>query len=191
MFENINSDLNRYSRSGNRTYWETFRILCGYPGALATVIYRYNRYVRRNIKNIILRKFFSVIGVFLFKMMEILYGIHIEPEIDIGPGFYIGHFGNIILGGDTKIGKNCNISQEVTVGYAGRGNKWGLPVIGDYVYIGPGAKIFGKIVIGNHVAIGANAVVTKDLPDMAVAVGVPAKIISFQGSRDFIVIHNE
>jgi len=49
----------------------------------------------------------------------------------------------------------------------------------------PGAKIFGPITIGNDVAIGANAVVTKDLPDNAVAVGIPARIISYEGSKDF------
>ncbi|WP_202807026.1 serine O-acetyltransferase [Planktothrix agardhii] len=76
----------------------------------------------------------------------------------------------------------------MTIGVGGRGEKSGCPVIGDQVFIGPGAKIFGKIRIGNDVAIGANAVVTKDLPDNAVAMGIPAKIISYEGSQDFVIL---
>ncbi len=59
-----------------------------------------------------------------------------------------------------------------------RGSKKGTPIIGDSVYIGPGAKIIGNVNIGNDVMIGANAVITKDLPPFAVAVGVPARVIS-------------
>jgi serine O-acetyltransferase len=91
------------------------------------------------------------------------------------------------LGTKTVIGENCNISQGVTIGQAGREGKQLTPIIGDRVYIGPGAKIFGGIKIGNDVAIGANAVLTKDLPDNAVAVGVPAKIVSYEGSHDFVI----
>lgn len=79
------------------------------------------------------------------------------------------------------IGENCNIGQGVTIGIAGRGEKKGVPQIGNKVYIAPGAKIIGKIIIGNNVMIGANSVVTKDVPDNAVVAGVPAKIISYKG----------
>ncbi|TSK06246.1 MAG: hypothetical protein FPO08_13930 [Geobacter sp.] len=89
------------------------------------------------------------------------------------------------------MGECCNLSQGVTIGQAGRGAQQFVPVIGDRVYIGPGAKIFGKVSIGSDVAIGANAVVTKDLPDNAVAVGIPAKVINLGSSRDFINYHRE
>ncbi len=61
-----------------------------------------------------------------------------------------------------------------------------MPVIGDNVYIGSGAKIIGSVNVGNNVAIGANAVLTKDVPDNAVVVGVPAKVISYKGSMGYI-----
>ena len=99
---------------------------------------------------------------------------------------YIGHFGGIIVSGGAKIGEYCNLSQGVTIGFAGRGEKRGCPTIGDRVYVATGAKVLGAITIGNDVAIGANAVVAKDLPDNAVAVGVPAKIISYDGAGDFV-----
>jgi len=120
------------------------------------------------------------------KLTEVATGIEIPFTAKIGPGLYIGHFGQIVLSGRVTMGELCNISQGVTIGQAGRGEQQYVPVIGDRVYFGPGAKVFGKVVIGNDVAIGANAVVTKDLPDNAVAVGVPARIVSYDSSRDFV-----
>lgn len=104
----------------------------------------------------------------------------------IGEGFYIGHWGQIFISSQAVIGDNCNISQGVTIGVSNRGDNIGAPVIGDRVYIGPGVKIFGKVTIGNDVAIGANAVVTKDIPDNSVAVGIPARVISTEGSHGYI-----
>ena len=104
----------------------------------------------------------------------------------IGEGFYIGHFSGIVISSAAVIGKNCNISQGVTIGISGKGEDRGCPIIGDNVYIGAGAKVIGRITIGNNVAIGANAVVTKDVPDNAVVVGIPAKIISMDGASEIL-----
>ena len=82
------------------------------------------------------------------------YGILIPYGTQIGPGFYIGHFGNIIVNGHSRIGKNCNLSPGVTIGQANRGRRKGYPVIGDNVYIGPGAKVIGAVTVGNNVAKG-------------------------------------
>lgn len=81
----------------------------------------------------------------------------------------------IIVHYDAKFGKNCIILHQVTI--AGKDD--GAPIIGDNVLIGAGAKLIGNIKIGNNVKIGANAVVTKDIPDNAVVVGIPAKIIRY------------
>lgn len=113
-------------------------------------------------------------------------GLSIPYQTKIGSGFYIGHFGGIVINASAIIGKNCNISQGVTLGQANRGKNKGYPVIGDNVYIGPGAKIFGSVNIGNNVAIGANCVVNKDIPDNAVVVGVPGRIVSYNGSNDYV-----
>ena len=123
---------------------------------------------------------------FILRRYHYKYGIELPRDTKVGEGFYIGHCGGIIISGGVVIGRNCNISQGVTIGVAGRGDNRGIPVIGDCVYIGPGAKVIGKIRVGNNVAIGANAVVTKDVPDNAVVGGIPAKIISMDGSFDFI-----
>lgn len=118
--------------------------------------------------------------------LTIRYGISIPIATRIGPGFYIGHFGGIFINPEVTFGRNCNISQGVTIGVSGRGEKRGCPVIGDNVYIGPGAKIIGPVRVGNHAAIGANCVVTRDVPDHGVVVGAASRIISAGGSADFV-----
>lgn len=114
------------------------------------------------------------------------FGISISQNIKIGSGLFISHFGGIIINPNCVIGKNLNLNQGVTLGQMNRGIKKGSPVIGDNVYIATGAKIIGSIKIGNNVAIGANCVVTKDIPNNAVVVGVPGKIISYNGSKDYV-----
>ncbi|MEG2070422.1 MAG: serine O-acetyltransferase, partial [Bacteroidales bacterium] len=130
--------------------------------------------------------FLGGISWVILKHYSYLFGIEIPRGTNIGKGFYIGHFSGIIVSGAAIIGDNCNISQGVTIGVAGKGERRGVPQIGNHVYMAPGVKIIGKIKIGNHVAIGANAVVTKDVPDYAVVVGIPAKVISMEGSDSII-----
>ena len=155
-------------------------------GIWAITVYRFRRWATYECENKLIKIPCKLIGALMHLIIEVLTGIHIRPDIDIGPGFYIGHFGCIFLGGNTKIGKFFNISQECTIGYAGRGEKRGLPELGDYVHMAAGAKILGKIKVEDHAAIGANAVVTKDVPKNAVVAGVPARIISYNSSKDFI-----
>lgn len=126
----------------------------------------------------------KVIG-FILQRKRIKFGIDIHTH-NIGEGFYIGHFGHIVVSRSVIIGNNCNISQGVTLGVTNTGSKIGAPIIGDRVYIAPGAKLIGKVTIGNDVAIGANSVVTNDVPDKAVVVGVPARVVSYEGSSGYI-----
>ena len=79
----------------------------------------------------------------------------------------------------TKAGKNLSIGPGVILGEKGLGGK-GAPQLGNNVYLGVGSKILGDVKIGNDVKVGANAVVVKNIPDGAVAVGVPAKVIKIE-----------
>ena len=126
------------------------------------------------------------LAYFFLSRCRFRFGISIPYRTEIGGGFYIGHSGCIVVHWKSTIGKNCNISQGVTLGKANRGRNEGVPTLGDCVYIGPGAKIVGSVRIGNNVAIGANCVVTKDVPDNAVVVGIPGKVISFEGSKGYV-----
>lgn len=134
---------------------------------------------------------FSKITVFPFVWLDYYhlqtrFGIAISYKAKIGPGLYIGHHGGIVTNHQMIIGSNCNLSHGVTIGVTRRGDKMGAPIIGDNVYIGPGAKIIGRVNIGNNAAVGANCVVTKDVPDYGVVVGIPGKVISYEGSQGYI-----
>ena len=136
--------------------------------------------------NPILKFFFFPFAAIMLHRYTYKYGISVPYTTEIGSGFYIGHFGGIVVNGKSKIGKNCNLSHGVTLGKANRGRNAGYPTIGDNVYIGPGAKIVGAVKVGNNVAIGANCVVTRDIPDNAVVVGIPGRVISYEGSQGYV-----
>lgn len=138
------------------------------PGVHAVIVLRFGQWLKR--QNVLIQAVLSLFYLAGFHRMRSKWGIEIPRETEIGSGFYIGHFGSIIISPETRIGKNFSISQNVTIGISGQGEKRGCPTIGSDVYVAPGAKIFGKITIGNHVKIGANAVVYKDIPDDVIVV---------------------
>jgi serine O-acetyltransferase len=170
--EIIRRDMYRYN--GARTFKEMVKNYLTEPGANYMVWFRIAQYHPNLLVKMILRR----------KMFK--FGIEIFPTTQIGEGFYIGHFGGIIINPKAKIGKNCNISQGVTIGQSNRGKTAGFPTIGNNVFIGPGVKILGGITIGDNVAIGANAVVTKSFGDGSVIAGVPAKLLSKEGVEGYI-----
>ena len=178
----IKKDLLRYYElaSGNRL----MRAITVYrsPGAHAIAVFRFGGWLKR--RNIMIRIFLEPFYFFAFYLIRSKWGIDLNRSADIGAGLYIGHFGGIEVSGKIKIGENASISQKTTIGgRAGSGEKKGVPTIGDDVYIGPGAVIYGRIRIGNNVKIGPNTVVYKDIPDNAIVVLDPGfKILSHRGN---------
>lgn len=177
----VKSDLHRYA--GNSKFSSFIYHIILSPGFKYSFWMRSCAYSKSNFALQFL--FFPFAWLFLIHL-EHKFGISISYRAKIGSGFYIGHFGGIVVNQNVVIGKNFNISHQVTLGVANRGNRKGYPVIGDNVYIGPGAKVIGNVRVGNHVAIGANCVVTKDIPDNSVVVGIPGKVISSEGSAGYI-----
>ena len=178
----ISSDL--YRIEGNISFRTLIRHLIK-----GEETYQYNFWMhtcRYSRQHTILKFLLYPFAKIMLNHYKFKFGISIPYETQIDNGFYIGHFGGIVISRKSKIGKNFNISHGVTLGMANRGRNKGYPEIGDNVYIGPGAKIVGAIKIGNNVAIGANCVVTKDIPDNAVVVGVPGKIISYDGNAGYV-----
>ena len=162
MFENLRDDLRAHGgKWGAQGFW-------------AMVVYRYGRW-RYRIRPAIIRKPFSLIYHVLFKFVQIITGIQMPCEVDVGRNFVIDHFGGIIISGYAKFGDNCRVRNGVVIGIR-RIEEKSAPVIGNNVDIGAGAKLLGPIRIGNNVLIGANAVVLCDVPDNSIAVGVPAAI---------------
>lgn len=117
---------------------------------------------------------------FLLKIRGQRLGFSISGNC-FGPGLRINHYGMLIVNKHARIGKWCDINQGVNIGANGMIDDDGrvhlrMPIIGDHCYIGIGAKIFGDCKIGNNVRIGANSVVTKDIPDNMTAIGIPMSI---------------
>lgn len=121
---------------------------------------------------------------FKYHQLSVKLGFSIPYNI-IGPGLAIVHYGTIIISSGAHIGRNCRIHADVNIG--ANGGETTSANIGDNVYIGPGAKIIGAVKIGENSVIGANAVVTEDVPACVTVGGVPAKIISKNSSSKHLI----
>ena len=162
MFNHIKQDLKNYQGD-----WAA-------QGFWVMLVYRFGRW-RYTIQNVLARKICSFMYKFMYKFVQILTGIEMPCEVEVGDNFLIDHFGGIVISGYAKFGDNCRLRNGVVVGLKNVADPC-APQIGNNVDIGAGAKILGNIKIGNNVNIGANSVVLTDVPDNAIAVGVPAVI---------------
>ena len=184
MVDELKADIDRYDLLRSH-HW--LIVFLGKRGLWVSTQYRVSRWIHYYLHLPIIRPVLKLFCFFWQKFIETVGGTEVPNRAKIGKGVLMPHTNGIVIHVDAELGDYCNVSQQVTIGIGGRGENRGTPKIGDRVFIGPGAKIFGAITIGNDVAIGANAVVTKDLPDNAVAVGIPAKVISYEGSNDFVI----
>lgn len=138
-------------------------------------VYRFGRW-RYGVSPALLRKLCSLVYKIVYKCVQVMTGVELPCEVEIGDNFRIDHFGGIVISGYAKFGDNCVVRNGVTVGLRREGDPV-APHIGNNVNIGAGAKILGRIRVGNNVDVGANAVVLHDVPDDSIAVGVPAKVL--------------
>ena len=156
-----------------------------FPRPFVDSIWKFERTLRyyeyhKNIGNKIRRYIYSL----LLTIRSERLGFTISGNC-FGPGLRINHHGMLIVNKNARIGKWCDINQGVNIGANGMIDEEGkvhlrTPIVGDYCYIGIGAKIFGNCTIGNNCRIGANAVVTKDVPDYAIVGGSPARVLKMR-----------
>ena len=118
------------------------------------------------------------VGKMLYPLCSPMPTLYIYTK-DIGPGLFIQHGFASIISAD-KIGRNCWINQQVTIGFS---NDTDCPIIGDNVIIYAGAKVLGNVRVGDNSIVGANAVVIKDVPENCTVVGVPAYIVRRNGEK--------
>lgn len=149
------------------------------PGVFAVIVFRFGHWLLS--QSLPVKLLLTPIYFFLDHRLRAKWGIQIQRRVRIGGGFFIGHYGGIFISDLARMGENCNISQDVTIGVAGEGKRRGAPDIGNNVYMGPGSKVNGLIRIGNNVNIGPNAVVTHNIPDDALVHVRPMQVMIFPG----------
>lgn len=180
MFENLREDLRRYGDGAG----QQARALVLAPPLWAVVAYRFSRWVYTARLPRPARKALGVASSLLNTLANVATNIELPPQAEIGPGLFIAHTGYVVLGPRVVLGRHCTLTQGVTIGHAGGGDQSWLecPVLGDRVYVGPGAAVIGPVTVGHDALIGVNAVVTRAVPPRGVAVGNPASVISLKGS---------
>jgi len=184
LWETLRADAYRYSgKTGFRA------MLYGYfrhPG------FRYTYYLRKVAFYSRRRRDVGVLAYlynrFWLNHYRFRYGLDISPTTQIGPGLYIGHFGGVVISPHAVLGANVNVNQGVTIGATSRGSRVGAPTIGDRAWIGAHAIVVGKITVGADALIGPGAYVNFDVPEQAVILGNPGKIVAHTGSAGYI--HN-
>jgi len=119
-----------------------------------------------------------IISRIFSSFIRLFHHVDIDPNANIGPGFFITHASSVMIG-PTTIGKNFTISHNTTIGwgFAEEGDGIAIPEIGDNVWIGVGAILSGKIQIGNDVTISSGSVLSKSVPDRCLVAGNPGRII--------------
>ena len=182
VFSYIQSDYNKYKKYGANF----FVIVFFTQGFWASVQYRVAHYFYNKITLQPFRFVFKSILFLWQKLIELATGISIPSSAKIGHSFYIGHFGGIIFNKDAILGDNCNVAQNVTIGVSGLGEYRGVPIIGNNVYIAANSVIAGKIIIEDDVLIGACSLVNSDVTAGCTVVGVPAAVVSQNGSKGYI-----
>ena len=167
-------DLRRYLSVEEKIYHKKWYFHLPIMMTEQQILYKHNYYLRKAEYAANNRKLFRVWYLFRLLRIQTRYGISIPLNV-LEEGFEMAHLGSVIINADAHIGKNAKLHPGVCVG-ANRGR---APKIGDNVYIGPGAKVFGDITLGDNIQVGANAVVTKScMKDGAILVGIPAEDVS-------------
>ncbi len=146
------------------------------PGFRAIAVYRFGVW-RMRIDNRLLRAPLSFIYRRLFIRIRNRYGIELPYSAQVGRRVTLEHSHSIVIHGNSVIGNDCYIRQGCTLGNKSLDAPFDAPVLGDRVNVGAGAKLLGRVLVGDDATIGANSVVVKNVPSGAVAMGIPATIL--------------
>mgnify|MGYP001317216240 FL=1 len=158
-------------------------IILTYPGAKAVFFHK--------IANFFAIAKFHLVARIISQFSRFLTGIEIHPKANIGKNLFIDHGMGVVIGETSEIGDNVTIYHMATLGGISpsvnsneQRNIKRHPTLKDNVVVGSGAQILGPVTIGKNAKIGANAVVTKDVPENAVMVGIPAKNVGETSGSD-------
>jgi len=146
-----------------------------YSGLHAIIFYR--------ISHVLYLMKVPILPRLISQLARFLTGIEIHPGATIGEGLFIDHGMGVVIGETSILGDNVTLFQGVTLGGTGKEKGKRHPTLGSNVVVGTGAKVLGNIMVGDNVAIGANAVVIKDVPSNSTVVGVPGRIVKQEGKE--------
>ncbi len=118
-------------------------------------------------------------------------GIEIHPAAKIAPGVFIDHGQGVVIGETAEVGTGTVLYQGCTLGGTGKETGKRHPTVGEYCVISAGAKVLGNIKVGDHAKVGAGAVVLRDVPPYATVVGVPARVVRIDGSKEGVDLYQE
>jgi serine O-acetyltransferase len=155
-------------------------------GFQALVVYRFG-VARMRVRPLLLRAPLSVLYRALFRGVRNFYGIELPYTAKIGRRVVFEHQHGIVVHGSCVIGDDCIIRHGVTLGIRSLDRLADAPVLGKSVNVGAGAKIIGRVRVGDGAAVGANAVVLEDVPAGRLAVGVPAHLVDTRPSQPVLV----
>ena len=168
MFERIREDVQSVFHRDPAAR-NSIEVLTNYPGLHAVLLHR--------LAHRLWKLDFKLLARFISSFSRWLTGIEIHPGATIGRRFFIDHGMGVVIGETAEVGDDVTIYHGVTLG----GTTWNKgkrhPTLMNGVVVGAGAKVLGPITIGENARVGSNAVVTKDVPAEATAVGIPARII--------------
>jgi len=170
LFNLIKKDIKMFRNKetlGIRDYLMIFN-----PRMYPVILVRMSTFFYNNHLGIVAK----IVSTFNF----VLFGCDIARGAKIKGGLYLPHPSGVVIGEYAIIGENCIIHQGVTLGDRGEEHETSNPTLGDFVEIGTGAKILGKILLDDYSRVGANSVVLKDTPKYSVVVGAPASIIKYR-----------
>ncbi len=174
MFNRIREDI-RAVKERDPAAKSTLEVLLCYPGLHALLSHR--------LAHFFFRRGLVLLPRLISHVSRLLTGIEIHPGAKIGKGFFIDHGMGVVIGETTEIGSNVTLYQGVTLGGTGKESGKRHPTIGNNVVVGAGAKILGPIEIGENSRVGAGSVVLKAAPPNATVVGIPARVVYYNGEK--------
>lgn len=183
----IGQDIDRYvaiaERDGHSRALTRLRVPLSLK-LLAVANYRVSHFLLYRVRPRIVGRVLGGLSFIAQRVFTAITGVEINPHAHLGPGLLIPHDGHIVIG-PVRVGRHCTISHSVTLGQGLQGDDAAhedTPVLGDRVWVGPGAVIAGPIQVGSDASVGANSVLLRDVPARGVVLGVPARVLSYKGS---------
>ena len=182
FFKRLRADINA-AKANDPAARSKFEILLTYSGVHALSAHR--------VANFFYRIHLKLLARIVSQWSKFCTGIEIHPAAKIAPGVFIDHGEGVVIGETAEVAEGCVLYQGVTLGGTGKESGKRHPTLEKNVMVSAGAKVLGSITLHEGAKVGAGAVVLKDVPAFATVVGVPARVVRINGSKDGVDLFQE